>query len=67
MKEIKNYTTRDWARQMCLMMCYMALLMACFRCAMAGKWLYAAGFLLGAIGWSILYIIDRRKIEEKNK
>ena len=67
MREIKNYTTRDWAKQMLVMLCCMTLFMACIRTALAGNWLYAAGFLLGTVGWGVLYFRIMKEIEAKNK
>ena len=68
MKQIKitNYTTRDWLKQMGVLFCLMALAQASFREFIAGNYLVACGFLLGAAGWTIIYLLVMKDIEKRN-
>ena len=68
MKHIKitNYTTQDWLKQMGTFFCSMALAQAFLRKLLAGDYLTACGWLLGAVGWLIIYLQIMKGIEKKN-
>ena len=68
MKHIKitNYTIKDWARQMGTMFCFLTLGQAFIRKLVAGDYILACGFLLGAAGWMIVYLQITKAIEKKN-
>lgn len=65
-RKITNYTTKDWARQMGIMFCFLILGQAFIRKLVAGDYILACGFLMGTVGWMIVYLQITKAIEKKN-
>ena len=67
MKQIKNYTTRDWLKQAGANFCSIALATEGLRRLFDGNYLVASCILLGAVGWYIVYVSLLKEVERKNR
>ena len=67
MKQIKNYTTRDWLKQEGACFCSIALAMEGLRRLFDGNYLVGSSILLGAVGWYIVYVSLLKEVERKNR
>ncbi len=68
MKDIKitNYTARDWLLQLLCLFAFTGLLQASLRKLIEGRYLVAALFFVGCIGWFLFYREKMKEFKKKN-
>lgn len=68
MRQIKNFTTKDWWIMMGCMFCFCFLMTWAYRAFLLEDE-YVRGILhmLGAAGWAVIYCKYMKKVEKKNE
>lgn len=68
MKQIKNYTTKDWCISFGILFIFCMLMQSVFRdFFIEEKYISGIRTLIGAAGWCIIYLNYQKKIERRNE
>ena len=66
-RKITNYTTKDWLKQMGILLCLNGLGIYAFRsCFTNNDYVSTFACAVGAAGWAIVYFIFMKDIDKRN-